>query len=777
MPPLYQMIFQLFGVFLTCSPLQKPSMPDHHHLKNSKPPAPAPQSTASSTDLLNRVVDDLNIARRNMQIYPSDHHSVQHSLSRAWNTLKAAMAQWHPLTLAVTTETLSINGQELDPRGINLPELARVFKQAGIVAVDFLTGLTQEELGRLIRLSVRDSQARRFGNGVSEEAIDNDFKHIKIYRVDYSQLEVTDESRIALTGQPDHSYVWDHFVNNVMTHARVGDAAAGGPVSDPVVLAGMINRKMVDIEAVVETYTRSLKTRSIFGNTGRKASPAAGNGDMGGFSDMLQELHPVLREQLLSATFDHCAAHTDSEKAADVLDGLGTEIIIQMLRHAKADGKKISPSLVSLIQKIGHLPQTGGQLPHATADQKSLSSTRVQSLLRSEDYETFVDRDYDKLLKGIAGQPSRAEPVKALADTLASGLDNVVIDCHIGLALTRLMAISGDTQGYRDWARQLTLTLDDLVDDGAFDCLADIFTFLLEEDGFQTEPEKRKVVGLVLNRFSDPQFLANVIDRAEAGPGAIGTAGATLLKHIGNAALIEVLEAMHPKDSPDQVRTKMVLLAPFGRRAAEEALQRLNDPRPAYLCLMIQVVRQWGDADMVEGLHILIKHENCDVRLEALGALLKHRNGWGMGYLRKLVGKAWSHETLKALELAAHYKVREAVPMLVSWLEQWGGHATEPEKYQGVLAALEGIGDPEALPILEKLARRRWSLSKNKLRFKQRCLFDSLGGYPYSDVAELIHFGLKHKDQEIRERCRELLKRFHRHSSSSATPVASEEAT
>jgi len=496
---------------------------------------------------------------------------------------------------------------------------------------------------------------------------------------------------------------------------------------------------------------------------------------MMGFSALLQELHPNLREQFLSVTFDHCEALGGSNQAADLLNGLGTEIIIQMLRYAKADGRKISPSLISLIQKLEGLPHAIQRPSSAAPEPKPLSDEGVRSLLRREDYDTFVDREYDDLLQALAGKHYQAEPIDALSDALANGLDNTSIDCHIGNALTRLMAISGDAQGYRDWARQLTLTLDDLVDDGAFDCLSDILTFALEENGFQTDPEKKRVTGLVLNRFSDPQFVANVIRRLEDDPDMARKLGAGLMGLIGDAALVEVLDALSPKDSPAQIQAKMNLLAPFGRRGALAALERLNDPRPAYLCLMVRVIRWLGDVDLVEGVRALIKHEHRDVRLEALGALLKFRNGWGLARLGDLTGSGWTIETQRSLELAAAYKVKEAVPMLVSRLRRWG--AGEPEQCRTLLVSLGRIGDPAALPTLNKLARRRWSFSKKKLRYLQRCLFESLGGYPYSNVADLIHFGLKHKDDFVRDTCRKLLEGFHRKAPSNGNPSSAAESS
>jgi hypothetical protein len=720
---------------------------------------PGPIGAASPKDLLLKALNDLNIARKTMLIYPGDHENVQRVVLQAHLSLQGILSQDSQFTLAASAETLIFKEQRLDPRASSHKEMAQVLRQLAIAAFSFDKGLSREELARFIAVLTRDPQEVFKVGGIQTWIQPPDFTHTKVFALDYSQLEVTDESEIVLAEQTRKAPVWDRFVESVITQGG-GQDKDGGSTMDPVLLAGLMNQSKVDVSKAVKGYVQLLQAHAQGTSISEPGDKTAEDISLNYFNELLQELNPQLREQFLLATYDHCLSGEATPQVSRILEGLGTDLVIQMLRYAKADSKQISPSLVALIRKIGHLPQTNYPISKGAERSPDLSANKFQDLLRREDYDTYVDPAYDILLKDLAEKHSALAPIEALSDELSQGLDRVGIDCHIGNALTRLMAISGDHQGYRDWARQLTLTLEDLADDRAFDCLSEILTFILEENRLQEDPEKKKIAGLVLNRFSDPQFIACMIKQLDHPSEVSLVSGANLLASIGDVALIEILDTMGPKDPPALIQTRLDLLAPFGRQAAAEALQRLNDPRPGYLCLMVRVIRRFGDDNHIEGMRSLMNHEHRDVRQETLAALLKHRNGWGLARLRELINDSWTRETDEALELAARYKVREVVPEIVANLRRRAMLSGEQEHGRTLMKTLNRIGDPDALSALTKLAHKRWTFAPKRLRNLQRGLFDALSGYPFTSVARLIQMGLKHKDEYIRIRCQELLKTF-----------------
>jgi hypothetical protein len=708
------------------------------------------------------AVGDLNIARKTRLIYPADHHSVQSSIRKAHKTIQSIVTRTGQLTLTTSREAQGDGSQTVEqPRQKIQMEMIQALKQLAIAVLTFEPGVSINEVAHLMEVMIRDPQDIFNEGGIDAWIKPPDFLHIKVFSLDYSRLQLTDEAEIGLSDDASGATVWDRFVNYLVGDKRDEKDGSAPEALDPVVLAGRMNQKELDTGKAVSGYSQLLDNLSKAVESEEEGAEADEDDSLGYFRDLMQELDPSLRQQFLSVTFAHCMADGNEGHVTRLMDGLGKEMVIQMLRFAKTDGKKISPSLLALIQKIGFLPQSVPQHGDVGAAKGDSPSKDMRNLLQQEGYESFVDKEYDALLKGLADQTHAIEPIEALSADLVQGLDKTGVDCHIGKALTRLMIISGDTQGYRDWARQLALTLDDLVDDGALESLTEILAFVLNEDERQQDPEKKRIAGLVRNRFSDPQFVANVIESIGYEGGPPSSEVKLLLKHMGEVALIEILDAIDPTAPADHIQNKLLLLEPFGSLAAAEALHRLNDPRPAYLQIMVMVVRRFGNADLVDGVRHLLNHDDLDLRLAALTVLLEHQNGWGLARLRDLLNSGWSREMELALELAARHKFSEAVPLLAASLQSRMALSSELEHCQMLMEVMGRIGDPASLPVLTKLARKRWTLSPKRLRQLKYSLFDSLGGYPYASVADMIHSGIKHRDKEIQSRCQALLKAFH----------------
>jgi HEAT repeat protein len=119
-----------------------------------------------------------------------------------------------------------------------------------------------------------------------------------------------------------------------------------------------------------------------------------------------------------------------------------------------------------------------------------------------------------------------------------------------------------------------------------------------------------------------------------------------------------------------------------------------------------------------------------------------------------LLSRPVGSEFRSALDLAGEYRVREVVPQLISYFRQRG----DLELREAALRASGRIGDSRAIPALTRLAHRRWSISKKQIGRLKRALYDTLGGYPFGEIKDLLHYGLKQKDAAIQSACHELLR-------------------
>jgi HEAT repeat protein len=329
------------------------------------------------------------------------------------------------------------------------------------------------------------------------------------------------------------------------------------------------------------------------------------------------------------------------------------------------------------------------------------------------------------------------------------------INCHVNRAMIELMCQSPDSEGYRSWARRLSYLLDDLLDTQAYDCLAETLAFVRGELD-NPDKEKAKIADIVLDFFNGPEFVAKAVGRILKVHGEAGAQGIDFLIQLGEPVVVDIMDQLSTGETEIDRKVLIQLLDKFGPLAAREAVERLDDSRLTFLRMMIQIVRRLGDRQSAEHLRSLLEHADLGIRLEALGTLLRFKNNWGLIRLRELIDAPWSDFTQQAIALAGKFKVTEVVSTLIANAQRRG----EAPRQEASIRALGHIGDARAIPVLDKLARRRWSMSKkHQLRLKQ-VIFESLDGYAAQDIMDLLHFGITQKDAVIRSKCEKMLRKI-----------------
>jgi len=108
--------------------------------------------------MLSDAIIELNIARRNVSLYPKGHHLVEKSLSRAFEFLNSLFELRNEITIAVAKDMLIIDGQSLDRKNPVYRESALSFSNLNIASVTFITGLTKDEIYSFHRFLMEDIQ-------------------------------------------------------------------------------------------------------------------------------------------------------------------------------------------------------------------------------------------------------------------------------------------------------------------------------------------------------------------------------------------------------------------------------------------------------------------------------------------------------------------------------------------------------------------------------------------------------------------------------------------
>jgi HEAT repeat protein len=702
-----------------------------------------------------RAVVDLHIARRNLLIYPASHEQVKRSIVRAFKSLKSIIHGNATMTLAVLKDRISIDGRDLGAKNSVVKDLAGVLKHYEIAAVTFKKGLKINDLAGFLYLICADRDKVMAQGGAAAVAGRRNFQSIQIHVVDYSRLQITDEQKIdrASGAVPQLGSAWRQFVSGVMTD-RADEVQTARLLSDPGSLADMLNGRVLDADEVVGQY-RTVLAAAEASESGRQKLA----GELLSFQELIRKLDADLKAQFLSATFDTCGQDATVSNAAHFIDGLGGDLIVQMLHQANSQKRKISPTLLAFARKMGPQNAMDGNPVEAGTDpegQQGFSSQNVKTLLDHEDYETYVDGGYGKLLDGLTRSKmpvQKDDQTRTLVRQIEADLTPANVHAHVGRAIYRLMVQSEDIDGYRDWGRQLAYLLEDLVECGAYGYLTRLMLFMQQEKQNQDE-QRAKLAGRVLDRFSDPQFVAKAIETVqisnqEADPEAI-----VFFMELGEPVVVEIFDGLDPYQTFNNPGVLTQILRGLASLTAREALERINDSNPDYVLRMVRIIRKMGTDENVGQIRKLIDHENLNVRMEVLAALLQHQNKWGGVHLRELLNDPAAEDFIHAIELAGRYRVGSAVPQLEAIAIQRG----EIEFRQAAIHALGRIGDPRAVAQLFNMVRRRRLFVNDKNKQLIRVIFETLNGYPKDTVQDLLHYGLKHKDPAVRDVCKQMLR-------------------
>lgn len=737
-------------------------MKDIKHTHNRHPQRSSAKQPSTSVDVgfLLEALVELSIARKNALIYPPEHEQVKKTTRKAFAAIQTLLSRQDEITLAVLKDSLSFEGKTLGSQNAALVELALILRQLELTAITFRQGLEERELVSFLRCLASDIPSRQPEKAGPDDIRKASFGHIRIQTMDYSRVRVTEETEIHKNGsdQTDAS-TWERFVTNLVGQDGSVQDGFSNRYYDPVVLAGIFNKHDVDPQKAVVEYDH-LIGKHLETSRDTQTDTASLDRAFSYFNQLIHELNPELRQQFLTVTFDRCSTYDSEIAASQIMQGLGPEVTLEMLRYAKADGRQISPSLLRLIQKIGHMPGTDtGTRFQANTPSDGISTEAVQTLLHREALENYIDGDYDRVLGQACLGYNDFPDLGGLVLDLASGLEDRDVHCHMVHALSRLMAVSADASGYKDWARQLSLLIQDSVNLHAYRCLSDMWDFVQQEHQVQQDPEKRKVAGLAMNTFLSPYFISELIANIEKADPLYVEEALELLPRLGEAVVVEILDGMDGLEADAAQKSKMRLLTPFGRMAALEASRRLRDERPPYVCLMLRIIRRLGDKEIAEGTRLLLDSAHGDIAQEALSTLVKHGNPWGLVRLREMMGLPWSPEASKAIEMAGEHRVREMIPILTDFINRRGPVSSESERREAALRALGRIGDPACIPDLITFAKKKNPFGGKALAQLKKTLFESLEGYPFRHVESLIHMGLKLRDPEIEAICRDLLKR------------------
>jgi len=777
------------------------------------PPQPVEREIPLDTRLLSDAVIELNISRKNVSIYPPGHIQITKSIDRAYEVLTKLFEIRQEMTLGVAKDTLFVGQDYLDKKNPVYRDFALSMNQQGIAAVTFVRGLDREEMVRFHRIiTARQEEIMTMG-GIAKVVENAGIPHIRVMAIDYASFHLTEEKEIFKSqpkpgekpGDTQAGGVWQDFVSLLSSGAL---ATSGDGVSlkdssqiDPAELAKLLNERKLDSGAAVQTYDRIISSY-VRTSAEKKQLTKEQSQTINNLNNLLKDLHPDIRKQFLSTAFKNVSENAESSGAEEVLGGLGDDMIIDMLRQASTEGREISPTLTGLLGKLASVRDKakpaqsgdgaahakkpgGGNVPGSGGATKGFGSVvgtsfgagtgssaqgkegvgpeflpeHMAKLFDREQYEGYVEKEYDDILKNVSG---RAETMAATAkdrfpiEEYVKELDDQRLDFQIGRAVLAFMEENIDEEDYREFSKKLVAIVPDMLVSGHFPLLLDTLQTLRWHLTDKKSEGIRTCAADALKVFWEPAFIEQSLAAFDTWSRTRGKDSQAFMLALGPILVPGLLEIYSYDTSPGGRRVLFDLLCTFGNNTVTEAVKRLGDPKAYYVRNLLMLIRRAGTPDVVPSVKPLLKHEDPKVRLDALAVLLRFKDPAAVGILKQEIKSNDPDVSSAAVLLAGQFRVAEVVEDILPLIKRTIIFETDYGVNEEIIRVLGEIGDPRAIPEMEKLAKAGWTLYRKSLDRMKVTLFESLVRYPKESVAELIRIGERSDDDKIRLLCRKL---------------------
>jgi HEAT repeats len=747
------------------------SEPQENKAAQPMPPQRAEHDIPLDTKLLTEAIIELNISRKNVGIYPPGHIQIANSIERTYQILQNMLEIRAEMTLGVAKDTLLVGQDYLDKKNPVYRDFALSLSQHEIASITFIRGLEKDELVRFQRILTTKPEEIRGSGGITKVMADADIPHIRIQSIDYDRFHFTEEQEIfkaSARGKGDalsDSNVWQDFVTHLSADSLAGPgqgvSAKDAAQINPAELARLLNERKLDANAAVESYDRIISSY-VRGTAEKKQLTQEQSKTLANMNSLLRDLHPELRKQFLSVAFKNISARTGSPVEAEaVIGGFTDDLVIEMLGLANAEGREISPTLAGLVGKLAQArtddpagPQRGKQTkPVQGSDDSAFQVEHMQKLFDREKYEEYVTDDYQTLLRHLSDGTTAAAVEEFPLEEYIKSLQDEHLDFQIGRALLAFLEENIDEEDYKEFANKIVALMPQFLETGNFELLWRILEALRRHSTDKPLQGIRDCALEASKFFFDPEFITKALNAFDRWMREKGQEASGLIQALGPETIPGLMDIFCRDEAVGGRRVLFNLLCLFGDPAVREAHKRLRDPRAHTVRNLLIFIGRAGNALSIPQVKPLLRHQDPMVKIEALKILVKFKDPGALPQLREAIHDKDPDFAFQAVVLAGQYRITDVTEDILSKLKRVILFETDYVENEEIIRVLGNIGDPRAIPDLEKLARATWSLYLKSLMHMKETIYASLDRYPREKLAGLISIGEKLNNDTIRRIC------------------------
>lgn len=701
--------------------------------ENTGTPKQNKQGINFDTRVLTRFVYALNIARQHALSYPDDHPLVRKSSLALTGLLESLLEFREQLTIGIARDSLLVEGSVLEERNPVFRKLAGELFERGVAALTFRSGLTTVELLRFLRLAVERPEQLQQRGGLPAVCAEENLEHIEVLGIDYSALGVSEEESLGAADVELEDYkaasIWDRFVGGLVEGSLDPQRGETRTVTtDPRLVAEYLSRQKLEegdnlLASYEETITSFLRELDQEGRSRQHRTES-----MEKLGDFVSSLSPELRRQFLSSTFN--TLQGNEEIAEEVLEHLSSDALFQALEDVNEKRLTIPPTVMNLLGKLSQHAQDPAEDQEQVLSSAELGE-HLRALFREDDPDRYVPGTYQHLLHSIVSLEEIPPLEGAKTEEIRRQLEADQVEAKVFAILLDLLRLEQEQTARSRLLEELMELLSYFIELGQFDVLLDLHRRLRRVDADKLPEE---VAGILANRPLLEQILEvlGIWDKERF-------ASITELIHLIGEPFIEpMLDRLAVEPRRSVRRFLLDRLLEMGSRIREPALNRLRDSRWFLVRNMLVLLQKLNDPVVLYAVRALRRHPHPKVRLEVWKTLKQFGDAEADQLLADEIRtgdqarRRWAMDQLRR-PLSA--PVRDA---LIELMENADYSREQLELKLRAVTELAALGDPQALPALEKVLHDKSLLHLQGLGRLKMVIVQSLERYPYPKARPIL---------------------------------------
>lgn len=724
------------------------------------------------------LIVSMAILEKNIGMYPPGHVAITNACESLIMQLNTLFTETPEISILSVKSNLVVNHNIIEANNLRIRNFAQFLSRRGIASIVISFGVTAIELIRFYQLILNiPIRSHIHYHPDIKEAL-NHLKNIRVKEIDLTGILFEDANKAKPnTPKQERSTIWDELIFGCLTEdskspsdLNLLDTSSNDATES---FNQLVENFSVTDEKIAESY-ESVFSGHIDPVTTEISQISDKQAFFSSILDVLPEFSPELKEQILSITFEHMNATMAEKSLEELLTCIPNELILAVLDQAKRLKHEISPSLLKLVGAISWIREQAPEDGSLASDQVDISQNQIQKLFEREMYEHYVPEEYSSELVDISTGAHQISdglratfPLEELAQTLTDDyLNQLVVSGLLTLIDTEL-----DPNLYADFVENITQVVTELLKARDYELLNRTYSLFLKHATSKADQKSRYAATNGLKSFSDQAFIKILSEEFLSDSAELSPSLKTLIINSGPKNIPWVLDQFIAQFSGPSsgsgkqiyatsgglpVKVYMDLLWEFGSPAIDEMIYRLSEDDLSKTLALLKLIESFSDSRLTQSVRKLLGSGHNQVRLIAIQILLKIHDPLAITTLHQLLSSKDEKTALDAFSLVREYHVHELACELVKMIKIRYISHRDLQRNQLLLEVLGSIGNPEVMPSLQAIARTKFSFSLKGLKETQVILYQTLSGYPRSEIEGLISLGQKSNNELINTICQRI---------------------